>query len=224
MNTLPEIFAAGALLGLLSALHCVGMCGPFALKASLARGGLAAFAAGKSCAYLLLGVLAGSLGAQLGVFGPRARAALGVLAAAGLIYAGLRMLTGRGGTSGGKLVAWLAPFLRGLTRSLGAGEAFVLGAGAGALPCGVVHLAVLQAAATAGALQGAAFMAAFALGTLPAPLLVAGLGRGALRGLMHGAALIRTLGILLLISGAMAAWRALPALLAADGTTPACCH
>lgn len=223
MNALAEVAAAGVVLGLLSSLHCIGMCGPFALKAAMARGGLAAFAAGKSCTYLILGVLAGALGETLAGFGSGVRAALGVVAGVALIYAGVRMLWATASVGGGRLVAWMAPWLRGLTRSLGASEAFVLGAGAGALPCGVVHLAALQAAATSSALLGAAFMAAFAVGTLPAPVLVAGLGRTSLAKLLHGDTLRRAMAALLLAGGALALWRAVPTLLA-DGSVPPCCH
>lgn len=224
MNALADIALAGVLLGLISALHCVGMCGPFALKASMARGGLSAFAAGKSCAYLAIGVLAGAVGASVAQWGDKPRAAVGVVAGIALCWAGVRMLVAGSGAGGGWLVRWMAPYLRGLTASLGATEAFVLGAGAGALPCGVVHLAALQAAATSSALKGAAFMAAFALGTLPAPLLVAGLGRTSLARVLHGVALQRALAVLLVIAGAMALWRAMPLLLAAEGAAPPCCH
>jgi sulfite exporter TauE/SafE len=89
-----------------------------------------------------------------------------------------------------------------------------LGALNGLLPCGLVYSALLVAASTGSLLMGAAGMAVFGLGTLPA-LLVMGIGAGALSARVRQA-FVRVAGVLIVVVGVqlvlrgLAGWGVLP--------------
>jgi sulfite exporter TauE/SafE len=148
--------------GLLGSPHCVGMCGAFATASAdrLTEG--AAWQAGRLGAYVILGAAAGAAGAALPVSGTVAA----VVAALLLGWFSLRL-------------AGIAPPLpvrlayptrvaagllarRGIVARLGFGALTAL------LPCGLLWSALAVSAAAGGALWGAASMAAFWLGTVPA--------------------------------------------------------
>ena len=71
----------------------------------------------------------------------------------------------------------LRPLLRGLARlnTGGSGGRVIAGATWGLLPCGIVYSMLGLALASGSALQGAALMASFGLGTLPFVLATGGL-------------------------------------------------
>jgi hypothetical protein len=229
-------FVLGAGLGfaLLNALHCLGMCGAFALAAAGTAGAraprLSLYLLGKTFTYVFLGALAGAAGGSLSrAFGP-ARLVLGLLVGAALIVAGARLLAGSAaagtwGPVGRAFVATLAGPLARLraAREGGAwGASFALGGLTGLLPCGVSWLAALQAAALGGPARGAAFLAAFGLGTAPA-LLLAGLAGGGLlarlgarRARLAGGGLLLAAGLLALLRAGMASGVEDP------GSCPAC--
>ena len=137
--------------GLVGSPHCVGMCG-----------GLAAAAPGPSwhlgrlTTYAALGALAASVGWALPgpAWLPHAVAA-GVLVLMAAQLAGLK-LPGTGS----------APFLA--IGKLAPRSPWVLGLASGLLPCGLVYAALSMALSTSEVGWGAATMAAFWLGTVPA--------------------------------------------------------
>jgi sulfite exporter TauE/SafE len=154
-----------------------------------------------------------------------AQAAVGVAVGALLVTAGWRLLRparapSRFATAWARIVA---PVFRSVRRAHEVGGPFALGAATGALPCGVAYLAALQAAALADPLAGAASMAAFGAGTVPA-LAVAGLvGRGALARV--GPARLRLVGALVVIAtGLVAVARSAPSLFSSAGAPPCCCN
>ncbi len=173
------LFLAG-LLG--SAIHCVGMCGPFviaqvtsglAVQPTLSRlsaGALAPYHLGRALTYVGLGAVAGFLsGAVVHTVG--FRPVLIVLLVCGAVLmlsqalvqlAALLPAAGRGLAD---RVARIASPLLADTRGF---RRFALGVLLGFLPCGLLYGALAAAAATASALGGALAMAAFAAGTVPA--------------------------------------------------------
>jgi hypothetical protein len=161
--------------------HCAGMCSPFVLFVSrryvppgggrlavlAAQGG---YTAGRVATYAALGAAAGALGGILQLAG----ALLGVQRAASIV-------------AGGVLVAWALVALSDLGPRLGSGgilfaraagalkgrvpgHPFATGLFLGLLPCGPLYSALIAAAARGGALDGAAALALFGLGTAPALL------------------------------------------------------
>lgn len=169
-------------LGLLGGFgHCVGMCSPFVLFVSrrdgpIERGGRAAFAAqlwytaGRVVIYAALGAVAGALGGVVQLAGALLglqRAAAAVAGTALVVWAlvalsDLAPRVDRVGT----LFARVAGRLKGRVP----GHPFTIGLFLGLLPCGLLYSAVIAAVACGGAIQGAAALALFGLGTAPALL------------------------------------------------------
>ncbi len=167
------------LLGLASGVHCVGMCGGFVAAFAGRRvipirngdshhfGRLAVFNAGRISSYSIAGAIAGALGGAL-MATLAAQQVLYVVANVLLIAIGLHLA---GATRVlAPLEALGAPIWRQLqplaARSMNGG-AYVAGLFWGWLPCGLVYGALAVAAFAGSALEGAAAMAAYGLGTLP---------------------------------------------------------
>ena len=180
------IFGAVFLTGLLGGVHCAGMCGGIVAALSGQTGGRRlplhlAYNGGRVLSYATAGALAGaagSLGLLLDGLLPM-QLALYVLANAMLIGLGLYLA----GVS--SVVAWIERLgmalwrrIQPLTRNLLPADTLprALGLGLlwGWLPCGLVYAVLTTALLTGDALDGAAIMTAFGLGTLP-NLLLAGL-------------------------------------------------
>ncbi|MFZ4764225.1 MAG: sulfite exporter TauE/SafE family protein [Roseimicrobium sp.] len=166
---------AGAFLaGLVTSVHCVGMCGPLACawavgkadaSANFARD-TAAYHAAKLCSYAVVGALAGALGTMplrlfqhgSGALLPWLLVLMFAFVAFGLerwvpkpAFLSLPMARVRG---------W-AFQLKSLSRAL------LLGFATPLLPCGPLYLMFALAMANGSAAKGAQFAAAFGLGTLP---------------------------------------------------------
>jgi sulfite exporter TauE/SafE len=193
---LPGPGEAAALLGALwlaglagGLTHCAGMCAPFVLAqaaagpgagggrlARLAGAALLPYQAGRLAGYGGLGALAGALLGRLPAGGWPAAAMLLLAAAAMAAQAAARL--------GLALpAAWLrmpAPPRRWLGFLLAeprGWRGFGLGLLLAGLPCGLLYGALAAAAATGSAAGGALAMAAFCLGTMPALVALALLGR-----------------------------------------------
>jgi hypothetical protein len=176
---------------LLGSLHCVGMCGPFALLAGSPAGGdrnssssrwpaVAGYHLGRLLTYLLIGMLAGSLGMVLDVGGRIA----GWQQAATYFAGGLMILTGL--VSIGRQFGWLkgstavpSGLVRTLQRLLRRGahlsplpRAFAVGFLTTWMPCGWLYIFALAAAGTANPIGGLLVMLLFWSGTLPILTLV----------------------------------------------------
>ncbi len=188
---LPALMGALFLTGFAGgASHCAAMCGPFVL-AQMATGGsqgggrLARLSGALLLPYHLgRGLGYGALGAVGGGFSAAAAhlPGLGLMPPLLLGLAGLAMLARavpalatrrpRGGFGG-----LITPRLGRLLEGPGAGRAFLLGLLLSALPCGLLYAALAAAAASGSALAGALAMLAFVLGTVPALVALALLGR-----------------------------------------------
>jgi uncharacterized protein len=165
------------LLGLVGSLHCAGMCGPLALALPATGGtapayilGRVAYNAGRIITYCLLGIVFGLLGYTFLLAGLQrwVSIALGVVLLLGL-FASRRLALARPVTATvNRLKSSMSVLLR--RRSLMALAA--LGLLNGLLPCGLVYVACAGAAATGGALAGAAYMTAFGAGTVPMMLAI----------------------------------------------------
>lgn len=172
---------------LLGSVHCAAMCGAFTcLYASPGaawretRSAHAAYNIGRLAAYLLLGAVAGLVGAGL----EHAGALVGVQHVATLVTAALLVLWGAHAllVAGGARVAPIRP-PAGWQRAMGgalqrmmdrppAVRAAATGLLTTLLPCGWLYAFVVTAAGTGTPLHGAALMAIFWLGTVPMMLAV----------------------------------------------------
>jgi sulfite exporter TauE/SafE len=180
------IFGVVFLTGLLGGVHCAGMCGGIVAALSGQAGGRRlplhlAYNGGRVLSYCLAGALAGAAGSLGLLFNGvlPVQLALYVLANVMLIGLGLYLA----GVS--SVVAWterlgmvlwqrIQPLTRNLLPADTLPRALALGLLWGWLPCGLVYAVLATALLTGNALDGAAIMAAFGLGTLP-NLLLAGL-------------------------------------------------
>jgi sulfite exporter TauE/SafE len=193
---LPAVMMALFLAGLAGgATHCAGMCGPFVIAqaaavadraqaggvlARLSGAALLPYHLGRMLGYGMLGAAAGGL-AGVVAFGTGFRFVLAAL----LGVAALLMLAQASARIAALLPRMPAPRLpAGLQRRLGALLAaptglrgVALGLMLSALPCGLLYGALAGAAATGSMLGGALAMLAFVVGTMPALMGVALLGR-----------------------------------------------
>jgi hypothetical protein len=166
-------------MGLISSFHCVGMCGPIALALPVHKGtrarqltGVLAYNAGRALTYALFGIVIGTLGASL--------AWLGILRYAS-IAVGVAMLGYVLWPSGLEQRLHMPLFWQKTISRLRQGMGFYLKRGNlsgmlllgmlnGAIPCGMVYMALISSVATGSTWGGGAFMALFGLGTMPAML------------------------------------------------------
>lgn len=187
---------AGVLLAsLLGSVHCAGMCGAFTCLYSSPRGEAvrprthAAYHFGRLVSYVLLGAIAGSIGARVDDLGRFA--GVGHLAA---LVAGCLMIawaaTSVGAMLGVRVPISLAP--EWARRTLGGvlvsaknrpadARALLVGLLTTLLPCGWLYTFVVVAGSTGSAPAGAALMAVFWVGTVPM-LLAIGVGAARLLG------------------------------------------
>jgi len=186
-------------IGLLSGVHCVGMCGGIvsSLSLSMAKEStirqktliLLYYNTGRIGSYVLAGALLGSAGGLLAEYSTLSITISRFLAGLMIIAMGL-YLTGwwRG-------LAYLERFantilwrhLQGFSKHFipvkWPHQAIMLGALWGWLPCGLVYSTLALAAVSGGWRQAALCMAAFGLGTLPS-LMIAGLFSTRIRSLV----------------------------------------
>ncbi len=171
---------------LLGSLHCVGMCGPFALMAGTTSLGadkarhprwqaVVGYNLGRLGTYLIMGLVAGSLGMVLDLGGRVAGWQQTAAYVAGflMIGTGLISLARHGGWWKGSTWAPIG-LIRMLQSALRKGQqlpplprSFAVGMVTTWMPCGWLYVFALAAAGTASPLLGAVVMALFWTGTLP---------------------------------------------------------
>jgi sulfite exporter TauE/SafE len=160
------------MLGLAGSAHCAGMCGPLAL--ALPGGGRRGLAllpnrvfynAGRVTTYCLLGVVFGLVGRSLALAGVQrwVSIALGVAMLVGVFVARARALMVKFALP----VAWLKKALGRLLQRQSLASQYWFGVLNGLLPCGLVYIACVGAAATGGLFSGVEYMLVFGLGTVP---------------------------------------------------------
>ena len=209
-------FGAAIIVGLLGSSHCIGMCG--GIVAALNMGVSdeigkkprslfvyhLGYNSGRICSYLLVGLLAGTLGAglaQLGVSPVAGR----LFAAAFMIALGLYLANWWRGLAileklGVKLWRYIQPLGQRLLPVRSPLQAFYLGLLWGWLPCGLVYAVVAWSLATANALEAAKLMLGFGIGTLPA-LLIAGNAFNYFKGWVRSPLLRTSAGITIIAFG-----------------------
>ncbi len=174
------------LVGLLGGVHCAGMCGgivgaltfglPEPVRQSLWKlvPFQVAYNLGRVSSYVLAGAVMGGLGMLLARVMPVYYAQRGLLAMAGVFMILLGLYLGgwwfgltRLEKMGGSLWRRIEPFARRLLPVRSTGQALILGLLWGWIPCGLVYSMLIWSVSAGSAVNGAALMLAFALGTLP---------------------------------------------------------
>ena len=199
------------LLGLVSSLHCLQMCGPIVLAYSVSlrnprqmMAAHAAYNAGRILTYVMLGVLAGAAGSGIGMLGRMAGLASGarIVSGAGMILMGLVMVAPRKSLIQIKAPSRWFTARRPLSK-------FPLGLALGFLPCGLIYAALIKAMDSGSALAGGLTMLAFGLGTAVA-LFAMGVA-SSFAGARLGAWSNRLAAVSVTIFGVVLLWRGIAA-------------
>jgi hypothetical protein len=171
MTALVATILAASLVG---SLHCVAMCGSLVGLHGGARSLRLALihALGRLTTYAMLGAIAGLVGRAVDVAGRLAAAqhVASIVAGSVIVAWGLRAIAVARGWLGAH-AAGATLWRRGLSQLRGrraASRAWLVGVLTGLLPCGWLWAFVVAAAGTASPWTGAAVMAVFWLGTVPA--------------------------------------------------------
>lgn len=204
--------AAALVAGLVTSLHCAGMCGPLACLLTPAKGETAdpttvstVYHVSRVAGYATLGAVAGALGAVPAAWGNSAlvRWLPWILVAYFLLVAlrvgrhlpRLRVL--------GRLQWTLQSWLRGRSRLQVAGA---MGLATPLLPCGPLYFLIALAAFSGSAVRGAEFLLAFGLGTVPLLWLVQA-NFGWVRARLSPVGIARTQTALALVAALVLMWR-----------------
>jgi len=214
--------------GLLTSIHCVGMCGGLVLSQSIEKPDAnknvvlpsAFYNAGRLISYTVVGGLIGGLGQTLALSG----VLKGLIPIIGGIFMVLMAVNMLGIFSGLRRLHFGLP--KGLLKKLGIGRPgyrspFILGLLTGLMPCGPMQIVQIYALGTKSILIGALSMLCFAVGTMPGlfgfGVLGSYISKGASRAILRVSAfLVAVLGVIMLSRGmALLGVQILPA--AADG-------
>ncbi len=212
VGTTQMAYGALFLVGLMTSVHCVAMCGGLNLSQSLMGESTSRFAAvvpsiqynlGRLISYTAVGALLGLLGSAISI-SVAFRCVVGVLAGAFMVVLGLSLM----GLVRPDALSRLLPksFARRLAQGLGAFRRrgpFVLGLANGFMPCGPLQAMQLYALACGGMLEGALSLFFFCLGTVPL-MFATGSVLGALKARWRRV-LMQAGGTLLLLFGIVAA-------------------
>ena len=181
-SSIPRIdanvgYAMLFVIGLLTSIHCVAMCGGIALSQSvktttgerfrqLQPGFL--YNAGRVVSYTAIGAIVGALGSTFN-FSPVSKGIIAALAGAFMVILGLRMLgVIRAFPQAVPIIP--APFRKAgsaISSRMQRGGPFAVGILNGLMPCGPLQTMQLYALGTGSAVAGALSMFVFSLGTVP---------------------------------------------------------
>jgi len=220
--------AAAFLAGLVTSLHCVGMCGPLTCSWAVSDKGnafmrsTAAYHTARLGSYAFVGALAGSLGAMPLSFFHHG---------AGLVLPWLLVLVfiaiGIGVDRWMPRIQILAKPLRRVQlaafRLPGSARAAILGFATPLLPCGPLYMMFGLAMANGSAARGAEFAAAFGLGTLPL-LVLAQTQLHRLTSKWPPGTMLRVQRGLAITAAIILAWRLRGTLDFSSEAVPSCCH
>jgi sulfite exporter TauE/SafE len=170
---------AALVLGLVSSVHCVGMCGVFAFSLSFYQannGGrlpvwlqVLAYHTGRILVYGLIGLLFGLVGRSFYLAGVQQWFSIGagiILFTVAILKMLPRVKRRQAGTTA--FSGMIARLMARAMRLRGLPARFLLGMANGLLPCGMVYFAALSAVALQpGAVGPVWYMLAFGLGTFP---------------------------------------------------------
>jgi len=165
-------YAAVFVIGLLTSIHCIGMCGGISLSQCVGAGGANSiermrpsflYNMGRIASYTAIGGIVGALGSLISFTGMM-RGAVALFAGIFMIIMGLNMLN---------LFPWLRRFNLRMPKFIAgniqgkSNSPLFIGILNGFMPCGPLQAMQLYALSTGSPIQGAISMFLFALGTSP---------------------------------------------------------
>ncbi len=212
-----SIFLSLYALGLVSSMHCLGMCGGIMGALTMAIPAeatskrwfiLIAYNLGRILSYGLMGLLAGVFAEQFSAMG--GGTFLRILAGILLISMGLYLADWWRGltkleTLGRYLWVYIQPLGKHLMPVNNIPKALVLGAIWGWLPCGLVYAALAMAMTQPAPILAASVMLAFGLGTLPA-VLAAGAVAQQLANILRQRPVRMALALIIIVFGVWTIW------------------
>jgi sulfite exporter TauE/SafE len=220
--------AAAFLAGLVTSVHCVGMCGPLSCSWAISNQGgsfmraTALYHTGRLIAYSLVGALAGFIGIMpLKFFQHGAGIVLPWLLVIAFAMVGMGLDAWL--PKPRFLSAGLRRFQTAVFRMKSSMRAALLGLGTPLLPCGPLYLMFGLAMANGSAAKGAGFALAFGLGTLPL-LWLAQTQLHWLGGKLHPSTMRKVQRALALTAAVVMAWRLRGTLDFSSDAIPSCCH
>ncbi|RNB85076.1 sulfite exporter TauE/SafE family protein [Brevibacillus fluminis] len=202
------------LTGLLSAPHCMGMCGgmmsawTLQAKKEQVLPAILAYNAGRICTYILIGSFMGFIGSFVSAAGQL----VGIQGVANLL-GGSFILLWVFRKYALPFATWsptrLAPvqhFITAYQQKAGLLPVFLGGLLFGFIPCGLTYTMHMKAATTGSAMQGALTLLSFGMGTLPALLVIGlfaiGLGKAVRQRVLFAANVLAvTFGLLAILRG-----------------------
>lgn len=209
-------FGALFVIGLLTGVHCIGMCGGILLAQTTDAHGVtgrskrgliasAAYNGGRVVSYTAVGAVCGALGAVI-TYTPNIKSMVFTVAGALVLLIGLRMAGILPGLRGAETELPGACSLNARTRRRFAGQPLIIGMLTGVMPCGALSAMWLYAMSSGSAVRGALVMLVFSLGTVPLLFLFGALQsflpRGWMKYIVKGSAvLVVTLGLSMLVKG-----------------------
>ena len=193
------------IVGILSSLHCVGMCGGIMLSQSLSQNSIKApllYNLGRVISYTILGGVIGSLGSVLSI-----NTGTSIII---YIIAGAFMVIHGANTMGFTIFRGLSfrlPFLSKCSTNTSKSTPFVVGLLNGFMPCGPLQTMQLFALSTGSMMQGALSMFVFSVGTVPLMLIFGSIANSLSKNTSKN--LIKFSGALIVVLGLVTASRGL---------------
>ncbi|NIJ45182.1 hypothetical protein FHR24_001621 [Wenyingzhuangia heitensis] len=176
------MFISAFIFGLLSSLHCVGMCGPIAFALPVHKGSksdkwkkIIAYHLGRLFTYAAIGAIFGLFGRAFVLAGLQQM--LSIVTGVVLIVIALfqkKILNALEQKTSSSVVGFIKQGYQKIAKSSSIANFFSLGALNGLLPCGTVYIALIGAIATQNLLSGSFYMLVFGLGTVPLMLVLMG--------------------------------------------------
>jgi len=171
-----ELYLTAFTIGLIGSFHCIGMCGPIAFALPIKKNtpfyrilsGII-YNGGRISTYILFGVLFGTLGQGISTASTQQAISisLGVVFILSVVLSKSFINKINPTSNIGFFISKVKTGLSKLLSSSSTPNLILIGLLNGLLPCGLVYAAIGGSIATGNTLQGALYMLAFGLGTLP---------------------------------------------------------
>ena len=203
------------ILGLMGSLHCVGMCGPIAFMLPVDQsndykkfGQIFIYHFGRLMAYGIIGLLFGSLGKGLSIFGAQQKLSIVIGVIMILVVLIPYKIFNKYNLSKPiyKVISKVKNQLGKELKKKSPDTFLTIGFLNGFLPCGLVYMALFGAIAMGNAIQGSLYMMLFGLGTVPlmtTAIYFSGLLKGGIRRKVQKAipVFVVVIGLLFILRG-----------------------